>query len=191
MIGNITVAGSTQELGFICETRYRKIQKYRNMGLEAPRCKVIVVDDWDITYDQDDYICAPILLPDAKSMECLVAGDMNSFHMLYWNKLENDQDVREYIICILAGLMEKGFDYVFYVDGLNNPNLVPIMKELMSYLNAKYGLDFFTVNDISYNPDLLNEMSVDVKFRESNKAIIQQYGYQNPNSPVGNLFTTF
>jgi hypothetical protein len=124
-------------------------------------------------------------------MECLISGDMNSFHMLYWNKLENDQDVREYIICILAGLMEKGFDYLFYVDGLNNPNLVPIMKELMSYLNAKYGLDFFTVNDISYNPDLLNEISVDVRFRESNKAIIQQYGYQNPNSPVGNLFTTF
>lgn len=111
--------------------------------------------------------------------------------MLYWNKLENDQDVREYIICILAGLMEKGFDYLFYVDGLNNPNLIPIMKELMSYLNAKYGLDFFTVNDISYNPDLLNEISVDVKFRESNKVIIQQYGYQNPNSTVGNLFTTF
>jgi hypothetical protein len=65
------------------------------------------------------------------------------------------------------------------------------MKELMSYLNAKYGLDFFTINDISYNPELLNEMSVDVKFRESNKAIIQQYGYQNPNSPVGSLFITY
>lgn len=192
MIGNLTIAGSVQELSFILKTRinHRK-QQYSRLGIDIPRCKVIVIDDWDITYDQDDYICASILLPDAKSMECIVAGNLDTFRMLYWNKLENDNDVKEYLIVLLAGLMEKGFDYVFYADTINNPNLIPIMIELTTFLNRKLGLNFYSSDVIMENPNVLDEQSVSPEFRIPNKLAIQQYGYQNPDSPIGNLFVQF
>lgn len=192
MIGNLTVAGSIQELSFILETRItHKKQQCSKLGIDIPRCKVIVIDDWDITYDQDDYICASILLPDAKSMECIVAGNLATFRTLYWNKLENDNDVKEYLIVLLAGLMEKGFDYVFYTDTTNNANLIPIMIELTTFLNRKLGLKFYSSDDVLDNPYVLDEQSVSPEFRMPNKMAIQQYGYQNPDSPIGNLFVQF
>ena len=47
-------------------------------GMNPPKCKVIVVDDF-CPSDDSDYVCASILLPDSKSMECLIDGNYAQF----------------------------------------------------------------------------------------------------------------
>ena len=75
MIGNISIATNFNELNFIIQTRLNtKVSSYMSNGMNAPKCKVIVVDDF-CPNDDRDYVCASILLPDSKSMECLIDGN--------------------------------------------------------------------------------------------------------------------
>jgi len=190
MIGNITIANNTQELSAIIQTRLNtKVRDYRKNGMEAPKCKVIVVDDYCNEYNQDDYITAPILLPDSKSMECLVFGQMDQFEYLYRYKLMNDPDIKEYLIVLVAGLMEKQFDYIFYFDTANNTNLAPIESVLMNFLREAIGLTFRTAGEVIQNPQLLYEQSMLVEFYQSNLMAVSQWGY-NVKSTNG-LFRNF
>jgi len=179
MIGNISIATNFNELNFIIQTRLNtKVRSYMSNGIEAPKCKVIVIDDY-CPKDDDNYMCASLLLPDGKSMECLINDDYAQFEYFYNMKLMNDQDVKEYLVVIIAGLMERGYDFIFYFDFQNNTIMQPIAQYLINFLNMNLGLLFYDAACIQQNPQALFYQSMRPEAMYANKKAIDAYGYSN------------
>lgn len=178
MIGNISIATNFNELNFIIQTRINtKVKDYRSNGIKEPKCKVIVVDD--LCPNDPDYVCASILLPDSKSMECLIEGDYMQFEYFYNMKLYNDPDIKEYLAVIITGLMERSYDYIIYFDFLNNSNMQPIANCLINFLDKNLGLIFYDAMCIQQNPQVLYNQSMKPESVMSNKMAIDAYGYSD------------
>lgn len=178
MIGNISVATNFNELNFIIQTRMNtKVAAYKSNGMNAPKCKVIVVDDF--CPNESDYVCASILLPDSKSMECLIDGNYAQFDYFYRMKLLNDSDIKEYLVVIITGLMERAYDYVLYFDFQNNTNMQPIAQTLCSFLSDNLGLLFYDAACIQQNPQVLFYQSMKPEAMAANKSAIDAYGYSD------------
>ena len=182
MIGNISIATNFNELNFIIQTRENiKVRSYKSNGLDAPRYKVIVVDDYrpDDNDTDNTYMCASILLPDGNSMECLINNDYRKFEYFYNMKLMNDKDVKEYLVAIIAGLMERAYDYIFYFDFQNNTIMPPIARYLIDFLSINLGLLFYDAVSIQQNPLTLFYQSMKPEAMYANKKAIDAYGYSN------------
>ena len=179
MIGNISIATNFNELNFIIQTRLNtKVSSYMSNGMNGPKCKVIVVDDF-CPSDDRDYVCASILLPDSKSMECLIDGNYAQFDYFYNMKLMNDPDIKEYLAVIITGLMERGYDYIFYFDFQNNTNMQPIAQSLINFLDRNLGLLFYNAACIQQNPQVLFYQSMRPEAMYANKKAIDSYGYSD------------
>lgn len=178
MIGNISIATSMQALNNIIALRNQyKVAQYKQRGMTAPRCKVIVIDDF--CPKDPDYICGSILLPPPRSMECLIEGNMEMYEYIYHSKFVSDDDVHEYICILLTGLMERDIDYILYADTVNNYNMIPIISTLTQMLSMYYGLIFVGDGDIMNNPNLLFNQSVLPEFVVKDKELIDRYGYSD------------
>ena len=181
MIGNISVATDPNALNFIIKTRLDlKVAAYKQSGFIEPKCKVIVVDDYDPK--QKDFACGSILLPDTNASNCLVEGDMYDFEQFYQVKLMYDDMVREYINTIIAGIMDYYMDYVFYFDFVNNMYMPYIADALLRFLHENDGLIFYNAIDISNNPLLLLEQSMEPSFMQRNRKLIEDAGLNRTES---------
>lgn len=57
MIGNISFATNPNELTFILQTRMNtKVAAYKSRGIDAPKCKVISIDDFCPRGIEDFYV---------------------------------------------------------------------------------------------------------------------------------------
>lgn len=177
MIGNISFATNPNELTFILQTRMNtKVAAYKSRGIDAPKCKVISIDDF-CPRGIEDFLCASILLPPPRAMDYLIDGNYDQFYYLYKAKLTEDKDVVEYIIALVAGLMEKSWDYILYFDFDNNSNMGTIVTFLFNYLRLAFGLVFYSALDIQNNPNALYNQSVMPEFMMNNLNILYDNGY--------------
>lgn len=193
MIGNVSCAINFEQLNSLIEIRKRFKYEYtknlnektgQNFGI--PKCKIIVIDDMIIK--QDNYIGGSILLPDARAMYSLIEGDYYSFKTDYQNKIYNDVNVREYLIILLSGLIEKGFDYIIYFNSDDFQMSVTIAKELFEALYNLYGIIVYSFEQIYNQPILLNNQCIDPNKLLFDKQQIEQYGYSTRKA---GLFYTF
>lgn len=177
MIGNVIVVGDMAGLNKVIDIRNNvKIQSYIKAGKKPPKCKVIMIDDY--VPEDPDYICGSILLPPANSMYSLIEGDYAAFEYMYNEKLYKDDGVTEYMIVILTGLMERGFDYAIYSD-LTNMNMPYITNILFNFMHTKFGLNFIGCGDVMQNPNLLFNQAVAPEYYQRNKFLIDSYGYSD------------
>lgn len=183
MIGNITIAGDMNELQNLIAIRTQFLTSYisncksRGIPFEPHKMKIVVINDTDSC--GDDYIVGSILLPNSRAIFSLIEGDYNTFVQEYYNKLESDPDVQEYIIVLLAGLVERGFDYVFYFDS-NDPSIyTPIANTLMQYLNQKFGVVAAFTPTVLMRPDLFLSSSIAPQYITNIQNLIQQYKLSN------------
>ena len=170
MIGNITIAGDMNELQNLIAVRTQFLTSYisncksRGIPFEPHKMKIVVINDTDSC--GDDYIVGSILLPNSRAMFSLIEGDYNTF-------------VQEYLIVLLAGLVERGFDYVFYFDS-NDPSIyTPIANTLMQYLNQKFGVIAAFTPTVIMRPDLFLSSSISPQYITSIQNLIQQYKLSN------------
>ncbi len=177
MIGNVIIIADMESLSKVINIRNStKVQSYIKAGKKPPKCKVIMIDDY--VPEDPDYICGSILLPPANSMYSLIEGDYAAFEYMYNEKLYKDAGVTEYMIIILTGLMERGFDYIIYCDR-SNMNMVPISNILFNFMHNKFGLNFIGDGDVMRDPRLLFNQAVAPEYYQRNKFLIDSYGYSD------------
>lgn len=183
MIGNISIAGDMNQLQTFVMLRNQFMTSYvteckkRGISFIPNKTKIVVVNDTDSC--GDEYIVGSILLPNSRAMFNLIEGDYNSFCQEYYNKLEYDVDVQEYIVVLLAGLVERGFDYIFYFDN-NDPAIwTPIAKALFDYLGMKFGIVGYDVMSYCNNPNLFISPSIVPEKRELVQNTITKYKLSN------------
>lgn len=183
MIGNIAMVQNCTEL-----TDFINLRNSFKVPNQYPpsKLKVIMVDD--LNPNQQDYICGSILLPHAKAMEYLIDGDTYNFENEYLMKLNCDSDVKDYLTVLLAGLMEKSFDYVFFFDFINNYNMPDISKVLLNFLYNSLGLVVYPFDQIKANNSLLFNQSMIPEAFINNKNMVMSAGY---SSATPNLFMKF
>lgn len=190
MIGKILMAGDMDELQNLCMVRSAFFTSYitecknRGVNFVPNKLKIVVINDTDSF--GDDYIVGSILLPDSKAMFHLIEGDLLGFMDMYYNKLDNDRDVQEYLIVLIAGLVERGFDYVFYFDNNDYSIWSPIANALQGYLYNKFGLSCVYSNIITCQPQEL--LSHNVKSVVNLQNLIRQYKLsKNPEALFNQL----
>lgn len=189
MIGNISIALTNQDLVNLVEVR----KQCRNsigpvIGIqEFNKTKIVVINDMD-SHGGSNYIVGSILLPDSKSMMALIDGDYATFKFLYHQKLANDPQVQEYLVVLLAGLVERNFDYIFYFDSEDPYIFNYLVPALLDYLVENFGLVFYEASDFIQDPKLVCERSVDGWNLPKINNLIRQYKISNkPDS----LFISF
>ena len=183
MIGNISIIGNMNQLQSFIMIRGQFMKSYitecnkNGIAFVPNKTKIVVVNDTDSC--SDDYIVGSILLPNSRAMFHLIEGDYNNFCQEYYNKLESHPSVQEYIVVLLAGLMERNFDYIFYFDNDDPSMWTPIAKALFDYLGMKFGVIGY--NDSLYynNPSLFLAQSIAPEKREFVQNIIKQYKLSN------------
>lgn len=175
MIGNITYVKSCSELTDLINIR-NSFKIPRQPAVKS-KVKVIVVDD--MNPNQKDYICASILLPNAKAMEYLINGHEAMFRFEYERKLYNDPDIKEYFAVLLTGLMEKSYDYILFFDFVNNYNMPIISDTLMNFLVKTYGLVMVSYEQVKEDPNILFMQCMNNQYFLQNKNLIMEYGYSN------------
>ena len=182
MQGTIFLATNVAELNYI--------QAIRNQTGKTNKCKIIVADDM---YDKRDpnVICASILLPSVSSMTKLIdnCGDQTAvqvFQMEYEYKLTNDRDVIEYLAVLIAGVLQYGYDYIFYIDSSNDPTM---MLTLYGVLCSRYGFLIVTYPMLCANIGTVNCGGIDPRFINNAMSLIHSFGYADPNNDQsGKLF---
>lgn len=187
MIGNVSKAMTNEDLNSLISIRlgfkhsYAKKLKEIGVDYKVPKCKIIVIDD--IVISEDDYIGGSILLPDARTMDLLINGDYINFSNQYHQKLLNDENIKEYLIILLTGLMEKGFDYILYFNSMDFSLSQTISQSLCQFLENTIGLIIYPIEAIKNYPNLLLEQSINVNYIQQNKLAIDSYGYsvKQPN----------
>ena len=190
MIGNVTIAANVQQLQYILNARENiKVASYKSRNMQPPTHKVIVVDDCD--FGINNAVIASLLLPDANATTALIEGDMERFSYFYSQKLMNDPEVKEYLIVVFTGLMEKGYDYTFFFDCDNNINMQPIADMLCSFLSNMLGLVMYSVEYINSDPNVLFYQSVREEYRMQISNAIIAYGYSDISDPQKYLFRQF
>lgn len=189
MIGNISVAGNAVQLQTLINIRANFKQGQSGMykqklgdDFKPNKLKIIVLDDMSTC--GEDYLIGSILLPNTRALIYLTEGDYNSFTQEYMRKLE-DPSIQEYIVVLLAGLVERNFDYIFYFNN-DDPTMVLSMSYvLFGYLYQKFGI---IVYDVLNNPSTLAMQSIDTnRFMEVQNLI---YQYKMSNRPPS-LFQQF
>jgi hypothetical protein len=189
MIGNIMVAGNATELQFLINYKGTYLQAYaeacKNSGVnqEIHHTKIVVVND--IEGSGDDYIVASILLPNSRAMFFLIDEDYNNFVYEYYNKLDNDPDIQEYIAVLLAGMLERNFDYILYFDNDDAKMWMPICKALVDYLYSRFGVLCYGIGDIRSNPQLLLSQGIIPECVVKVQDIVNRYKLSNrPNDQL-------
>lgn len=184
MIGNIAMVRNCTEL-----TEFINLRNSFKVPNQYPpsKLKVIMVDD--LNPNQQDYICGSILLPQARAMEYLIEGDTFGFENEYLSKLNCDVDVKDYLTVLLAGLMEKSFDYVLFFDFVNNYNMPDIARVLTNFLYNSLGLVIYSFDQIQVDHSLLFNQSMIPEAFMNNKNMLISAGYANAIAP--NLFMKF
>lgn len=183
MIGNISVAYNSIDLNNLLQLRQKCIadisEYYRanNMKNEITKTKIVVIND--VNNLNDEYIVGSILLPDSRAMFALIEGDYNNFSRMYFERLDNDPDIREYLVVLLAGLIERNFSYIFYFDN-DDPNIVyPISNALFSYLKMRFGIYMYTPEMLFNNEFLLISQGIDQSYLPQDQNLINQYKLSN------------
>lgn len=145
MIGNISIALTYQELMSLIDIRNQYRSQLAQTGkTDFNKTKIVVINDTD-SYG-DSYIVGSILLPDSKAMFSLIEGDYEGFQTQYYRKLESDPQIHEYLVVLLAGLIERGFDYIFYFDSEDPQFTNVIASALATYLHSRYGISILPYN---------------------------------------------
>lgn len=180
MIGNISVAGNANQLNYLINLRTNYIQGQvtayqQKLGdsFKPNKLKIIVIDDMSTC--GEDYIIGSILLPNTRALIYLTEGDNNGFAQEYIRKLE-DPNVQEYIVVLLAGLVERNFDYIFYFNNDDPIMIQSIASVLFNYLYQKFGI---IVYDVLSNPATLGMQSIDTNRFMEVQNLIYQYKISN------------
>lgn len=176
MIGKIMVANNMVELQQLIMMRnqfmtsYGEVCKNKGFNFVPNNVKIIILSDTES--HSDDYIVGSILLPNSRAMFNLIEGDYNKFVQEYQYKLNSDPDIQEFIVLLLAGLVEKGFDYIFYFDNDDLSMCNTIGSALFSYLYAKFGV--INSNNMNFiEQSIIPEKVVDIE------NLIRQYKLSN------------
>lgn len=177
-IGNVTVAFCERDCLNIQTALHKKAEIYKGNGFIPIPYKFVSVDD-EYHYE-DYYVNASILLPDAKAMECLLNDDIQGFEYFYGMHL-NSQDVREYLLVLVAGLMTKPIDYIicFGEDCMNMP-MIPDF--LLKFLGSNIGLNIITANLVFMDNSLVFTPGILPGYMSSNFAALQANGYAEPTN---------
>lgn len=193
MIGNIITAGNMNELQTLIQIRGQYLKSYleackeKNIRIEPHKTKIVVINDTDSC--SDDYIVGSILLPNSRAMFCLIEGDYNSFINEYYSKLDNDPDVQEYIAVLLAGMLERNFDYIFYFDTEDFSMYNSLCKALVYYLNSRYGVVCYSLEDCMDYPNIFITQSIIPEAIANVQNIVNNYRLSN--RPTGQLFVQY
>lgn len=165
MIGNITMARNMNELQTLIQSKYTFMNNYielcksKGATIEKPhKTKIVVINDTNSC--GDEYIVGSILLPNSRAMFHLIEGHTNDFVYEYYNKLMYDSEIQEYIAVLLAGLLERGFDYIFYFDNEDDSICLPICNALSNYLYTTYGVVCYNAIDVISNNLYMNQSIV-------------------------------
>ena len=194
MIGNVTFARDKNELNSLIGMRNQYftncIINYAAKGImfKPHKLKIIVVNDMSSDNCNSDFIIGSILLPNSRAMFALIEGDYNTFIQEYYNKLETDKDIQEYLIVLLAGLVDKEFDYVFYFD-CDDPSMYnAISNALMNYLYQKFGITAIYTPVVLSNPNLFLSQSIIPERIMMVQNLIQQYKLSSKPSGLFNQY---
>jgi len=179
MIGNISIALTYQELMSLIDIRNQYRTQLAQTGkTDFNKTKIVVINDTD-SYG-DSYIVGSILLPDSKAMFSLIEGDYEGFQAQYYRKLESDPQIHEYLIVLLAGLIERGFDYIFYFDSEDPQFTNVIASALVTYLYSRYGISVLSYNEyVMSNPNIVMTSSVNNYYLPRINDEIRQYKLSN------------
>lgn len=187
MIGNVMVAYDNNQLNYLVNERLKYKLNYANqkkqMGVkyEIPKCKVLLVDDYNP--EQEDYVPASILLPNGNTMSYLIAGDEVDFRYLYTQKLNMDSEVKDYLAVIVAGLMEYNIDYILYFDCASNIYMQEISNVLLSFLNNMLGIVVYNAMQFQQDNSVCIQQSMLPHYVANNKLAIDGMGYSK-NKPT-------
>jgi hypothetical protein len=181
MIGNISIALTYQELMSLIDIRNQYRTQLAQTGqTDFNKTKIVVINDTD-SYG-DNYIVGSILLPDSKAMFSLIEGDYEGFQTQYYRKLESDPQIHEYLVVLLAGLIERGFDYIFYFDS-EDPQFTNIIASALAtylYFGSRYGISVLSYNDyVMSNPNIVMTSSVNNYYLPRINDEIRQYKLSN------------
>jgi len=168
-----------------CAQQVNEIQAIRAQLGRTNKSKIIVVDDM-CNSNNPDIICASILLPSANTMSNLIdnysePAAINSFQAEYSRKLTMDQDVIEYLVVLMAGMLQYGYDYIFYIDTMNIDHMT--FNVLMNVLCNSYGF-ILQVNNANA---LAGGIGIDSNHINRAMALIQNFGYAKQDQ-TGQLF---
>lgn len=175
MIGNISFAGDSNQLNYLIQLRTSfkngQVEMYKQKGdnnFQPNKLKIIILDD--MSQCGDNCLIGSILLPNTRALIKLTEGDYNGFTQEYINKLESP-DIQEYIVILLAGLVERNFDYIFFFNNDDQAMVKYISNVLFTYLFNKFGI---IVYDCMSNSALFACQSVDSnRFMQAQNLIIQ------------------
>lgn len=180
MIGNISIALTYQELMSLIDIRNQYRTQLAQTGqTDFNKTKIVVINDTD-SYG-DNYIVGSILLPDSKAMFSLIEGNYEGFRTQYYRKLESDPQIHEYLIVLLAGLIERGFDYIFYFDSEDPQFTNVIASALVTYLYSRYGISVLSYTDyyLVSDPNIVMTSSVNNYYLPRINDEIRQYKLSN------------
>ena len=171
MIGNVTIAGSVNDLNTFMSYR-SKLDK---------KIKIVVISD--STFQFNNCIVGSILLPSSDAMFDLVEGNHVGFTQKYFNKLDYDIDTREYLIVLLAGLIEYGTDYCFFFNSDDPTIWNPIANALSEYLDIRFGIKTMSVYTALSYPNGFFISSITDQYKLYNDyELIRQNGLINQNT---------
>lgn len=148
---------------FVIATSVRELQMYIDQFRDPTKKMKVFVLDEDII-NQDNYICASILLPPFYALTDLIDNnDKNSFITKYIEYLSGN-DVDKFIMLVATAIF-KNIDVVFYT---NNSDPGMFLSPLLEFIKANYGLIYDEKGnsvDQRFVPFLINKMNM--------------YGYSN------------
>lgn len=145
MLGNICAAGSADELFALVNMRDEYMKRYvasyamRNIQVQPNKFKIVTISDTDPS-SRNDTIIGSILLPSSRAMFLLMEGNYQGFVYEYYSKLDSSPEIQEYLLVLITGLVERGFDYIFFFDNNDYNMWYPIYKALSDYFASRYGI---------------------------------------------------